>query len=139
MTFQFPPPLAEFYKTHSGAYPACLICGDGLSSECFYHEVGFCYDCAKSVAALFFYQHSGEYGGLYPMPPRPQRIRRNKSGVSDSRRMRIYRRDNFTCQHCGSKEDISIDHILAVSNGGTHDDDNLQVLCRPCNSRKGAR
>ncbi|SKF61371.1 Uncharacterised protein [Mycobacteroides abscessus subsp. abscessus] len=33
--------------------------------------------------------------------------------------------------------DLTADHVLAVANGGG--DGALAVLCRPCNSRKGAR
>lgn len=34
---------------------------------------------------------------------------------------------------------LSIDHIHPERHGGTLDEDNLQTLCRPCNSRKGSR
>lgn len=43
------------------------------------------------------------------------------------------------CQLCGTTERIEIDHILALSKGGTNDIDNLQPLCKPCNSGKGNR
>ena len=43
------------------------------------------------------------------------------------------------CQLCGSTERIEIDHILALSKGGTNHIDNLQPLCKPCNSGKGNR
>jgi 5-methylcytosine-specific restriction endonuclease McrA len=33
----------------------------------------------------------------------------------------------------------TIDHIIPVSRGGTNDVDNLRLLCRSCNSKKGAR
>ncbi|KAH9331167.1 hypothetical protein KI387_003275, partial [Taxus chinensis] len=33
-------------------------------------------------------------------------------------RKNIYGRDLFTCQYCGSKKDLTIDHILPVSRGG---------------------
>lgn len=29
-----------------------------------------------------------------------------------------------------------VDHVLAISRGGTHDPDNLRSLCKPCHSRK---
>lgn len=42
------------------------------------------------------------------------------------------------CAECGATGDLTVDHIVPVSAGGTNDPANLQVLCRPCNSRKGA-
>ena len=43
------------------------------------------------------------------------------------------------CQWCGTHEDLSIDHIIPVSKGGGHTLDNLQPLCRSCNSSKGRK
>ncbi len=33
---------------------------------------------------------------------------------------------------------MHIDHIIPRKAGGTHDLDNLRVLCKPCNLKKGA-
>jgi DNA-binding XRE family transcriptional regulator len=49
----------------------------------------------------------------------------------------IYERDGAVCRTCGATTRLDIDHIIPVSGGGTDDLDNLQVLCRSCNSRKG--
>jgi 5-methylcytosine-specific restriction protein A len=43
------------------------------------------------------------------------------------------------CENCRAYEDLTVDHIIPVAQGGSHARHNLQVLCRPCNSRKGAR
>ena len=47
------------------------------------------------------------------------------------------------CQSCGvtftAALPAEIDHIVPLSRGGTEADDNLQLLCRPCNRSKGAR
>ena len=43
------------------------------------------------------------------------------------------------CAHCRTTENLTVDHILAVSRGGSDELDNLQFLCQPCNSRKGDR
>jgi len=51
----------------------------------------------------------------------------------------ILERDDFRCQHCGVRRFLTVDHITALDNGGTNDPDNLQTLCRNCNSRKGNR
>lgn len=47
--------------------------------------------------------------------------------------------DNLTCVECEAPEDLTVDHIVPISRGGGNDPSNLRVLCRPCNSRKGAR
>lgn len=54
-------------------------------------------------------------------------------------RKQIFKRDGAVCKSCNSKKSLTIDHIISVKNGGTDNHDNLQVLCRACNSSKGAR
>lgn len=51
----------------------------------------------------------------------------------------ILERDDFRCRHCGVRRFLTVDHIIALDNGGTNDPENLQTLCRNCNSRKGNR
>lgn len=46
----------------------------------------------------------------------------------------------YTCVRCGKKlrkGDITIDHIIPQSKGGKHNLNNLQCMCRSCNSSKG--
>jgi len=49
------------------------------------------------------------------------------------------------CEHldggkrCNSRDRISVDHIKAVSQGGTHHLDNLRVLCRHSRGPNGER
>jgi 5-methylcytosine-specific restriction endonuclease McrA len=43
------------------------------------------------------------------------------------------------CRVCGSKDNISADHITPLSRGGRHSIGNLQPLCKPCNSSKKDR
>lgn len=54
-------------------------------------------------------------------------------------RDRIFRRDGPVCPECGTTKDLSIDHIVPFSRGGETIESNLRVLCRPCNSMKGAK
>lgn len=52
---------------------------------------------------------------------------------------RVYGRDGHRCRICGSTVNLTVDHIIPLARGGTNDLDNLQTLCRSCNSRKGVR
>lgn len=47
----------------------------------------------------------------------------------------IYERDKI-CIYCGSDEDLTIDHLIPLSRGGAHRQENLAVACGSCNSRK---
>lgn len=62
-----------------------------------------------------------------------------RKAISPSVQLKVYRADGFKCVHCGTSADLSVDHIYPVSRGGTNAAENLQTLCRPCNSRKGAK
>lgn len=56
------------------------------------------------------------------------------SGYLSSRRtirQNLATRDGgMKCRWCGVRDDLSIDHIIPVSKGGTNNMDNLQILCR---------
>jgi 5-methylcytosine-specific restriction endonuclease McrA len=54
-------------------------------------------------------------------------------------RREVLRRDNHTCQYCGSTRKLTLDHIIPRSRGGTHTWDNVVTACESCNSRKGDR
>lgn len=53
-------------------------------------------------------------------------------------RVLVYARDNHRCVECGTDEDLSLDHIVSRSRGGSDHESNLQTMCRPCNGKKGA-
>lgn len=60
-------------------------------------------------------------------------------GVPASIRRAVMERDGHRCVRCGATENLTLDHIHPQLYGGRHTMDNLQVLCRSCNSSKGAR
>lgn len=62
-----------------------------------------------------------------------------KKKISKKKRAVVFARDNHQCKHCGAIDDLTIDHITAEVNGGSQELENLQTLCRSCNSRKGAK
>ena len=51
----------------------------------------------------------------------------------------IHKRDNHTCQYCGAKENLTIDHIIPQSRGGIDSWGNLVSCCTSCNAKKGNR
>ena len=57
--------------------------------------------------------------------------------ISPSRSM-IYKRDNHTCQYCGSRSKLTIDHVIPRSKGGQDTWENLVVACSKCNTKKGS-
>jgi hypothetical protein len=52
-------------------------------------------------------------------------------------RHRIMKRDNYSCVYCGSKKDLTIDHVIPKSKGGQNTWNNLVTCCSPCNLKKG--
>jgi 5-methylcytosine-specific restriction endonuclease McrA len=59
--------------------------------------------------------------------------------IVGEQRQRILARDGYSCVACGCTKRLAIDHVVAWSAGGSNDDNNLQVLCGACNSRKRDR
>lgn len=67
------------------------------------------------------------------------RKRRNNSG---KQRLRILMRDKMRCQYCGARGsvfELTLDHILPRSRGGSSSPENLCAACIACNQRKGDR
>lgn len=54
-------------------------------------------------------------------------------------RNRIYKRDGNECVYCGSKKQLTIDHIIPKSRGGSNDWTNLATCCFKCNVKKANR
>ncbi|GBG67469.1 hypothetical protein CBR_g603 [Chara braunii] len=52
-------------------------------------------------------------------------------------RSNILLRDQYKCQYCGARENLTIDHVLATSRGGKWSWENLVTACQRCNTRKG--
>ncbi|WP_276499644.1 HNH endonuclease [Pontibacter litorisediminis] len=77
----------------------------------------------------------------YPVPSiiRLQRyVRVPYYGIALSRH-NVMRRDNYSCQYCGSVKHLTLDHLLPRCRGGETKWQNLVTACSRCNSRKGDR
>ena len=54
-------------------------------------------------------------------------------------RRNIMKRDNHTCQYCGRKSDLTLDHVMPRSRNGDDTWENLVTACNTCNVKKGSR
>lgn len=65
-------------------------------------------------------------------------IRKAKKARRPSKNLRekVFARDKYRCVVCGSTENLTIDHRIPYSKGGTTEMSNLQTLCESCNQKK---
>ena len=63
----------------------------------------------------------------------------SKQRISRNWAKRVFERDAYRCVECTSHIDLTCDHIVPESKGGETTFENLQTMCRPCNSKKGVR
>ncbi|WP_353367653.1 HNH endonuclease [Acidovorax sp. FG27] len=62
-----------------------------------------------------------------------------KGVIPAALRTSVFERDAYRCVTCGGHKDLCCDHIHPESKGGPTTLENLQTMCRPCNSKKGVR
>ena len=89
---------------------------------------------AESVALLCYVQPHWKSGGK-----RPRRRVPRRPAIPHEVSRAVYARDGRRCVECGSRNDLTLDHIQPYSKGGPDTVENLRVMCRPCNSKRGAR
>lgn len=100
---------------------ATLICGD------------------ISFITLGYVQGELEQAVVRRLPFRRPAFVPKKEKIGYSLRRAVFERDAYRCVTCGDHRDLTCDHIHPESKGGETSLDNLQTMCRSCNSRKGAR
>ncbi|WP_112323077.1 HNH endonuclease [Oceanibium sediminis] len=54
-------------------------------------------------------------------------------------RFNLFLRDEFSCQYCGSKGEMTFDHVIPRASGGRTTWQNVVAACGPCNLRKGSK
>ena len=52
-------------------------------------------------------------------------------------RRAVFARDDWTCQYCGARTNLTVDHVIPRSKGGPSSWENIVASCAPCNRRKG--
>lgn len=69
-------------------------------------------------------------------------VRSKRRPIVQFTRANIYTRDNYTCQYCRKSfptNELTFDHVVPVSRGGTRSWENIVSCCIPCNRKKGSR
>lgn len=77
-------------------------------------------------------------GWLHPDELRRRRGSWQKCKARDDMYAQIHSDPSARCALCWSRDTLVIDHVVPLARGGTNADCNLQILCVPCNTRKGA-
>jgi 5-methylcytosine-specific restriction endonuclease McrA len=54
-------------------------------------------------------------------------------------RFNLFLRDKFSCVYCGSRKELTFDHVIPRAQGGRTTWENVATACAPCNLRKGGR
>lgn len=62
-------------------------------------------------------------------------VRFRRGSIKVGRR-RVFKRDGYQCGYCGSKRNLTIDHIIPRSKGGDNSWGNLVTCCSKCNNQK---
>lgn len=63
-----------------------------------------------------------------------------KATIEDLREL-IYEAYGTPCKYCGrlmTIRNLVMDHTIPISKGGTSNKENLQIICKPCNTMKGS-
>lgn len=71
--------------------------------------------------------------------PKDQRIRGFRRSDAPAKTLRIFDRDGGRCHWCDEELDFEhfhVDHVVAVCDGGTNDEDNLVAACPICNGMR---
>jgi len=120
-----------YYKRKLPLYVNCGQCGRKVQRP--YYWKGKCQTCVEENTRAFQKRR------------KHKRKAKEANGENISPKA-IYERDGYRCQHCGYKtrpdwggnhdRHPSVDHIVPISAGGEHNWQNLQCLCRKCNSIK---
>lgn len=114
----------KYYQPQRPDGYACDSCGDW-----FYGAGKYCDTCRSEVRSSKHIARAIRYGCEWEC----------FSSVA------VWERDNWTCQDCGrtverleeyAPHQATLDHVIPLSKGGPHTEENAQTLCHECNSAK---
>lgn len=100
-------------------------------------EVVLCNTCADTILNVV---HKAQYGRYISWPESVKPSKKYiKKKIGIKLRLQVYERDGFKCVKCGVQKNLTLDHIKPESKGGDSNLENLQTMCKSCNSEKGTK
>jgi len=102
-------------------------------------------DYPETVPEAFYEAECNVYGHVCPVffsaeaSTETSTERRRGRYISFKTKMRVVRRDNHTCQHCGKHlkdDEVEFDHIIPIAKGGSSEEHNIRLTCFGCNRDK---
>ena len=140
----------EIIEYEDNSLTVQVISPEGTLSD-FYGKYLGCGQVAKLGVKLFNNPDFWDWGDVVPSETEEhhikemktktilEKLRRRWEAVRSNTAPKVFAEHGAICAHCGVTENLTIDHIIPLAKGGTNDLDNLQPLCKSCNSSKGAR
>ena len=148
------------YRGHSKSKK--VYCSNECSSKCYnrkrkfkqrkFKKCDYCDDwhyksklfCSETCSEKHSKRKRYSYKGK-----RMIRARQNGQFDADIDVYKLIERDGEQCYLCGDAVSFcsnyndakypTIEHVIAIANGGTHSWDNVKVACRDCNNKKGVK
>ena len=130
------PPVPHVATSHRLVSGECRACGDWFVSE--YRDV----TCSPACAEV-------ERKAAKARARAKRRALKRDAYVADVYRLKVYEADGYRCHLCGRMTDKTkqaphpkaptIDHIIPLAVGGTHEPLNCRTAHFECNSRKSHR
>ncbi|MGC3818621.1 HNH endonuclease [Acinetobacter sp. G11] len=103
-------------------------------------QIRLCVECAREITNLYVFDLEARWiDSDFEKKYGPEPKNTVRQPLPRVIRETIFNRDGCICKHCGSTSDLTVDHIIPVIHGGSDELDNLQTLCRSCNSKKGTK
>lgn len=126
-------------------YRALVLDASYRPIDVIHWQKAICLDILEKVDVLEYYEatvNSVRSSFFLPAVLRTRwyngaRSNRCKSPKVALNRRNIMMRDNFSCQYCGSDRELTLDHVIPASKGGSNSWENLVTCCSPCNGKKG--
>lgn len=72
---------------------------------------------------------------IQALPAYPEAVERKRGSAGVADRLRIKRRDCGLCQVC-HRPGYIVDHTIPLWEGGSDEDSNKQLICKPCHDAK---